>query len=69
MFPGSSQSSLHFVNYVKSDESWNGSLIRRHFMPIDAEDTLQIPLPNVPRSNQLVWHYERRKFYAVIGGY
>lgn len=51
------------------DQSWNESLIRSLFMPIDVEVILRIPIPNVPRSDQLVWHYDKRGLYTVKSSY
>lgn len=49
--------------------TWNETLIRATFVPMDADKILQIPLSNEHRGDKLIWKDNVNGMYSVKGGY
>lgn len=55
---------------IDEDHCWKDLvIIRQHFHQEDAAQILQIPLPRQPRSNQVLWLYNKKGYYSVKSGY
>lgn len=44
-------------------------MIRQYFHQDDVVQILKIPLPTQLRSDQVLWHYNKKAFYSVKSGY
>ncbi|TXG59970.1 hypothetical protein EZV62_014543 [Acer yangbiense] len=44
---------------------WNDNLIRRSFLPNDADSILRIPCSSSNRKDSLVWHFKKMGSFSV----
>jgi hypothetical protein len=52
-----------------STQQWNEQIINQTFMPIEANQILQIPLTNVLDEDTISWQGTRDGIYTVKSGY
>lgn len=48
---------------------WDMDMLKQHFLVIDHETILSIPLGNTISDDVLVWHYDKKGCYSVKSGY
>lgn len=54
---------------LKGNGEWNETLIKRVFIPSDAEDILVIPLGRPNESDELVWNVDPKGLFSVKSAY
>lgn len=54
---------------IDHDYKWKKALLYEQFMKEDADVIMNIPLPNNPKNNQVLWHYDKKGDYSVKSGY
>ncbi|KAL5806378.1 hypothetical protein ACOSQ4_029111 [Xanthoceras sorbifolium] len=48
---------------------WCEGLVRRSFLPFEADIILGIPLSSFPRSDSVLWHYDKQGSFTVKSAY
>ena len=54
---------------IDSNQSWNVTKVYQHFMKEDVDLITSIPLPQRPKPDQILWHYNKQGNYIVKSGY
>lgn len=54
---------------MDQDHKWKEELLYEQFIKEDADAIKNIPLPNNPNKDQVLWHYDKKGDYSVKSGY
>jgi hypothetical protein len=62
---------IKYVNdlILTEDHSWNSTILNDHFLPIDCNNIMQIPLINTNNQDELMWMGDQHGSYTVKSGY
>ncbi|KAH9695348.1 putative reverse transcriptase/RNA-dependent DNA polymerase [Citrus sinensis] len=57
------------ADLIDENQNWKKEMIYQHFMKEDAAMIVRIQLPNTPKPDQYLWHYDKYGKYSVKSGY
>ncbi|KAL5739883.1 hypothetical protein ACOSQ2_029063 [Xanthoceras sorbifolium] len=57
------------VGLIGESGSWSEEIVRRYFIPEEAEAILSIPLSRNSRMDSIMWHYDKREEFSVKSAY